>query len=335
MAIFTASLCLFYPTLLKTRIDTFSQRERTLKMRKLTQEGDIDKHNKKINTVLNIMRNDKRPIRRLLGSVLLRLPFDIAKVSCIKIKIHDYFIRLHSSSMSVAFWCNPEERTVDYMFITRYLKKDDTYIDVGANIGTTVIPATKAIQGGKAIGFEPHPKIFSYLKENIVLNNLGNNIELHNCALGNKRGQLCFSSKRTDDMNNVLLQGKGIDVPVKLLDDFSENLSNIALVKIDVEGYEKFVIEGGTKTLEKTQCIYFEVSSKHFETFGYSIEDLLITLEKMGFNLFQKKQSKLLAPISCQHKFSVGCTNAFAIRDIENFIERTGWQIYDVSKDTN
>ncbi len=128
------------------------------------------------------------------------------------------------------------------------VRSNDIYIDVGANIGTSLIPAAKSIKGGTAIGFEPHPKVFKYLKENVSLNNLEDSVELHNCAMGNEPGYLEFSENRGDDTaNKVMLTGKGITVPVKLLDDIGERYSRIDLVKIDVEGYEKFVIEGGIK----------------------------------------------------------------------------------------
>ena len=232
--------------------------------------------------------------------------------------------------MSVNYWKNPNNRISDYKFITGYLRENDVYIDVGANIGTTLIPAAKTIKGGKAIGFEPHPRIFSYLMENVSLNNLGDNIELYNCAVGSERGSINFSSGRADDCNKVLITRGGIKVPVKLLDDFVTKFSKIDLMKIDVEGYEKFVVEGGIKALAKTQCIYFEVSEEHFRDFGYSLKDLLNQLENMGFHLFLRKQAGVLEPINPAFELS----DAFAIRNIDNFLSRTGWSIYDAGIDT-
>ena len=285
---------------------------------------------KNIKKLYHIFRYNNKPWHRVCGAVFMRLPFDIGKIIRITIRVQDYYIRLHSSSLSVAFWCNPSGRTPDYTFITNYLKTNDIYIDVGANIGTTLIPAAKKVNGGKVIGFEPHPRIFSYLEENVLLNDLKSNVSLHNCALGSEQGMLLFSSRRADDMNRLLLKGRGIEVPVKLLDDFGGELSNIALMKIDVEGYEKFVIEGGIKTLEKTQCIYFEISNEHCDMYGYSLKELLVLLEKMGFNLFIKAGDRRLSPMRCDYKLSVHHTDAFAIRNLENFTKRTGWEICDV-----
>ena len=288
----------------------------------------------KASKILEVLRDDK-PLRRLAGIVLTRLPFDAGKLFRINIRIQDYYIRLHSSSLSVKYWKNPNSRICDYKFITSYLKEDDIYIDVGANIGTTLIPAAMTTKGGKAIGFEPHPKIFSYLMENVSLNNLESSIDLHNCAIGNKRGYLNFSSERTDDCNKVLLSKNGMTVPVKLLDDFVENYSKIDLIKIDVEGYEKFVVEGGIKAIEKTACIYFEVSEIYFRGFGYSMKQLLTKFEEIGFSLYIRKQSGMLESINSEYHPSVhSAINVFAIRDINDFLRRTGWRIYDGGKFT-
>jgi FkbM family methyltransferase len=254
------------------------------------------------------------------------LAFDLGKFLGLKIRIQDYYIRLHPTALSLAHWCNPNARISDYKFITSYLKNGDVYLDVGANVGTTIIPAAKVVKEGKAIGFEPHPKIFSYLKDNVALNNLGKTVELHNCALGHERGYINFSSERADDCNRVV-EGVAIRVPVKLLDDFGAQFSKIDLIKMDVEGYEKFVCDGGINTLGKTGCIYFEMSEEMFRRYGYSVKDFLIGLDKKGFHLFVKNQPEGLEPISSEYKLPVHHKNAFAIKNVQDFVTRTGWQV--------
>jgi FkbM family methyltransferase len=259
----------------------------------------------------------------------MKLPFDLGKVFHITIKIQDYFIYFNKSSLALSFWYNPDDRVSDYMFFTSYLKTNDTYIDIGANIGTTLIPAAKIVKGGKVIGFEPHPKIYKYLTANVSLNNMENRVEIQNCALGKERGYVHFSSYRADDENKVLLAGDGIKVPIKLLDDIGDMYTCINLIKIDVEGYEKFVIDGGIKTLKKTDCVYFEVSEEMSGSYRYTMKDLLLSLEEIGFHIFVQKEPKILEAINFDYKLDTHHTNAFAIRNIKHFLERTGWHIYD------
>jgi FkbM family methyltransferase len=288
----------------------------------------------KARTSIKIIRREEKPIRRLLKIFLLRtLAFEAGRLLRLRIKVQDYSIYLHPTAITLAHWINPNARYSDYMFITSYLKSGEVYIDVGANVGTTIIPAARAVKQGTAIGFEPQPKIFSYLKDNVSLNHLQNVIELHNCALGSERGHINFSLGRLDDRNRVLGDGKSIKVPVKLLDDFGARYSKIALVKMDVEGYEKFVCDGGDKTLEKTGCIYFEMGDESYNKYGYSVKDFLFALNKKGFHLFYRKEPGILEPLSCEYKSSVRHINAFAIRNVPEFLNRTGWRIDEANAD--
>jgi FkbM family methyltransferase len=249
-----------------------------------------------------------------------------------KLKIQDYYIRFHStSSLSIEFWFNPASRKSDYDFITSYLRCNDVYVDLGANIGTTLIPAMKITVVGKVIGVEPHPKIFSYLQENIRLNNPVKNVELHNCAVGDNPGYTVISNKRRDDTNSVDCQGEGIRVTEVLLDDIiADRYRRINLLKIDVEGFEKFVCKGGTRTLARTDCVYLEVCEQGFNRFGYTTKDLLIVLEKMGFELFRKHQleNNTIVPIDSNYMSTRHHENIFAIRDVEEFITRTKYHVW-------
>jgi FkbM family methyltransferase len=209
------------------------------------------------------------------------------------------------------------------------LKPTDIYLDIGANIGTTFIPAAKVVTAGQAIGFEPHPQIFAYLQENVALNNISQHVMLHNCALGGQNGHITFSDKKSDDQNQILVNDSGLNVPINRLDDLTTAYDRIDLIKVDVEGYEKFVFEGAADTLAKTACIYYEVCDAYFERFGYTTRDLLAILAASGFKQFQRRGGKTLRAIDSHHLTAPEPTNLIAIRDVEAFIRRTGWRIVD------
>jgi hypothetical protein len=63
------------------------------------------------------------------------------------------------------------------------------------------------------------------------------------------------------------------------------NLKKITLLKIDVEGYEKFVLEGTTDLLARTQYVYFEAWDRHTERYGYKTLEIANILRLHGFEV--------------------------------------------------
>jgi len=279
---------------------------------------------------LKILHEDQYPVRRLMAAIIGRSGID--KWLKVKIKIQDYKIFFHPTGLSSLYWYNPKSRSDDYTFLTSFLKEGDIYIDVGANIGVTVIPAAKSIgQTGKCKAFEPHPKICSYLKENLKLNGL-ESVEVYNCALGKSKNDIYLTDSFTDEINCVVEapdQSKSVKVPMTTLDLTTEDLASINLLKIDVEGYEKFVFEGAIQTLQKVDCIYFEITERNFTEFGYRISDLLNLLENEGFKIFKRNgTTNEVCIINSSYVSSKPLyENLIAVKNTQDFESRTGWQI--------
>ena len=59
--------------------------------------------------------------------------------------------------------------------MANFISEGDNVIDVGANIGTTVLPASKKVgKKGRVIAFEPQTIIAQCLQTNLTLNNIKN-----------------------------------------------------------------------------------------------------------------------------------------------------------------
>jgi len=198
-----------------------------------------------------------------------------------------YKICFFPSGLSLAKWLNPSYGNDDEYFLRRVLRPKDTVIDVGANIGTVSLASASLVgQQGRIIAFEPNPRIFNFLKKNVYLNRF-NNVILHNCAVGDRQGEVCFSDQRCDDQNKIIPQG-GQKVPMTTLDEQLFSIQGgIKLLKVDVEGYEKFVFMGASKTLSRSEYIYFEVYDPHFMPLGYTTGELLQMLKSYGFCFYQ------------------------------------------------
>ena len=235
-------------------------------------------------------------------------------------------IRFHASSIPTGMWIGLSGHKQDFVFIREFLRPGDIYIDVGANVGTTVIPAAIRVGSkGMVYAFEPHPRIFSYLKSNVRLNKLAN-VVTYNFAVGQCSGELGFSDLIADDMNFVLDKGK-IAVPAITLDDCLAGTARIALLKIDVEGYEKFVLLGSVETLKKTECIYLELSAAHFAKYGYQTKDILELLTKNGFCLFREVELGCFQAIDPNYLQQVYNENLMAARHPADVMARSGWQL--------
>ena len=127
----------------------------------------------------------------------------------------------------------------------------------------------------------------------------------------------------------MVANGSGISIPMTRLDKLNIDSDSISLMKIDVEGFELFVLRGGEQLLKKTSCIYFESWEKHFQNYNYSTRDILALLIDSGFRTYRFSDISCLTEVNKEY-ISKDCENMLAIRDINDFVNRTGFRITNV-----
>lgn len=139
------------------------------------------------------------------------------------------------------------------LFCSMVLRKEDLFVDIGANVGAYTILACAAI-GAKGYCVEPVPATYFRLMTNIRLNNLEKSVVALNIALGNKKGEIYFSSDQ-NCMNHIIADGEQAEnkivVNVSLLDEVLKD--DPFLIKIDVEGYETLALQGAKNTLRNEE----------------------------------------------------------------------------------
>jgi FkbM family methyltransferase len=272
-------------------------------------------------TIIRVIKQQNHPLRFLLAKMLIKLK--LSKFFIIDRKY--YKLRFYPSSFSRVLWIDSTAGIVWDILCRDYLKSGENMIDVGANIGTlTLASATAVGKNGKVFSFEPHPKIYQFLLKNIELNKI-KNIQSYNIAVSNKNETVFFSDMISDDQNKVLQNNCGIKIEAKTLDYFEFYKNRISLLKIDVEGYELLVLQGGEKTIEHTDCIYLEMIESSYHEFGYSSGDILNFLSVHGFEIFIIKD-KQITKISNDTKLGKG-HHILAIKNINDFLERTNYTI--------
>lgn len=144
----------------------------------------------------------------------------------------------------------------DMAFALHSLRPDDTFVDIGANVGSYTVLASGAV-GARSISLEPVPQTYVRLRDNTRLNDIGSLVTTMNIGVGEAEGVVKFTAA-SDAMNHVAidqdLRDAVIEVPIRSLDEIAVDLSP-TLIKIDVEGYETSVIRGAMRTLAKDSLI--------------------------------------------------------------------------------
>ena len=170
-------------------------------------------------------------------------------------------------------------------FLDRNLKKKSVFIDVGSNYGWHSIMSSNLCE--TVYSFEPQRYIYNIQKENIKQNNI-TNIKLFNYGIGNTNEQLNMSPINYNESVNVgdLSIGLGGEiVEVKTLDSLT--LKKVDIIKIDVQGFEKFVIEGGINTInEHKPLLIIEFEDHQLRKFNYGVIDLFNVIKDMGYYIY-------------------------------------------------
>lgn len=274
-----------------------------------------------LSTYIKIILEQEKPIRFLI-SRLLKLT---GLLRYVKIKKDGYSLILQPSAISLALWVDPAARNEDVDVIKMILRPGDSFYDIGANIGQLSIEAAMLVgPSGRVTAFEAHPRTAYFFRNNVETNNL-KNIRIVQCAIGEKNGWLAFSDDNSDDQNGVTGSGS-IHVPVLALDTLHDG-EKIALLKIDVEGYELFAIKGGTETLKHVDMIYFEAWDMHFAKYSYCFYDLHKLFEEMGFTIGKIDIDSKKVLILSRADAIPDCVNLLAWRDSNDLALRTGLKI--------
>jgi FkbM family methyltransferase len=165
-----------------------------------------------------------------------------------------------------------------------------TYLDVGANIGLTVVPLASKTRV-KCFAFEPEPTNFRNLQLNIAENCADKNVSAFQIALFDRKTSISFElSPNNLGDHRIRLNGADggfqnedtrtvIEVPCARLDDLNLEIAPPLFVKIDTQGAEPFVIAGGTTTLAKADAILLEWSPYHMKRMGGDINAVIRFLQ--------------------------------------------------------
>jgi hypothetical protein len=166
-------------------------------------------------------------------------------------------------------------------FLAHLLRPNDVFYDIGANVGAYSILISQHSKC-RVYSFEPHPKTFDLLLRNISIQKNNQLIQAYNFGLGEKSSSVKFTSN-LDTVNHVSsnINEETIEVQINVLDDL--NIPIPTSIKIDVEGFEYYVLRGGLNILKNDalKAIIIELNGSGI---NYGIEDEKIDLLLRSFN---------------------------------------------------
>lgn len=160
-----------------------------------------------------------------------------------------------------------------------------SYIDVGANVGIFCFAVADVLlrNGGKALAIEPVPGNFAFLQDSIEANRLRDVVDSVCWAVGDREGTLTLSQLKYGEIVNAVPLGWGaegsteadilrwsepsqrakgvslLNTPMTTLDRLvlERKMKNVAMLKIDVEGAELFVLKGARETLRSFRPVVY------------------------------------------------------------------------------
>lgn len=172
--------------------------------------------------------------------------------------------------------------------ILESLVEGDTFIDIGSNNGYfTVLASKKVGKEGTVYAFEPSSTTYKRLMRNLELNNC-DNVKAYNLAVSNGRGKTSFYEFPDRDGENSLVPLSGtkeITVNVVTLDEMCENVRP-KIVKIDVEGYEREVLDGARHVIfDNNASIILEYNRHVLLRKKENFDDLLTSIRAAGYTI--------------------------------------------------
>jgi FkbM family methyltransferase len=186
----------------------------------------------------------------------------------------------------------------------KLVRKIDSFIDIGANTGYYSILATAVNKTISVHAFEPAQGPSHYLRKNIDINQFGTNIKSYDVALSDKESEVAFYEVQNAKYRYLPYNLGGVGslknesnskrtstlVKTLLLDSFveREGIQKIDLIKIDTEGTENLILNGGHQAISMLKPIII------CETLFNRIEkELEIIMRSHGYEFYNHLDQNL------------------------------------------
>lgn len=207
-------------------------------------------------------------------------------------RIYDY-CKVHPNEATYDDWQTGLIRDVIELYLPENGQKR-VAVDVGANYGFTAV--TMANHYEQVHCFEIDTDVRSCLIENV---SAYNNVQVYEVGLSNKEMDISLLVEDQERGLSTIKPNSQEDYPrypVRTLDSFE--LTDVDLIKMDVEGWETQVILGATETLKNNSPIVIVenhgIQKRHREE-GYATrQQVILPLLNLGYRLIDVRSNDFI-----------------------------------------
>jgi FkbM family methyltransferase len=152
-----------------------------------------------------------------------------------------------------------------------------TFVDVGANLGTTTLAAVRLHGFDRAVACEPDPRNARYLRATVAVNGLDGVVTVVEAAIADHVGSATFTQGGAEPDGRksgagALGEGGAVQVGVTTLDALAGggvlDPASVALLWLDVQGAEGYVFAGATQLLDAGVAVVAAVRKLKLERAG-------------------------------------------------------------------
>lgn len=175
-----------------------------------------------------------------------------------------------------------------FMYLLRQEICGPLALDIGANIGYTTLNMLKHDDEVKVMAFEPDPRSLDLLYQNIELNRMEDRIEIFDSALSNEIGNKSINLSTKPNLTSFC-ETKSIsgtrDVSIDTIDNLFKDKDILpSFIKMDVEGYEVEILQGGMETFKRADKVKILLET-HQQNYSpeRNFENVLREMVAIGF----------------------------------------------------
>jgi FkbM family methyltransferase len=178
------------------------------------------------------------------------------------------------------------------LVIEKIVKPGDIFIDVGAHLGLHTLAAARAMHGkGRIIAFEPFEPTKRLLEKSVWINGFSDIVEIHQAAVFSHPGsQPLFLGVISGHHSLFPLQkptaesAAPVSVPLVTLDAVMASHPTANVVKIDAEGAELDVVEGGRSVIQQNPniALIVEFGPSHLRRTEHTTQNWFACFESLG-----------------------------------------------------